>query len=161
MNSEMSDIGLLRHLVNEIDAALEADCKPDIDERHAAALRRFVLRLEDAGRHADPCAAAITGGRAASTPTFLDLMALVSLRIRRLAAQKGIALAHVADRAPIGRTTLWKLLDVNQRGPTDPRLSTLHHLGAVLRAGLDTLLAPATDDELAALGDEAADRRGA
>lgn len=52
--------------------------------------------------------------------------------IQRLAKRRGIALAHLADRAGIGRTTLWRLLDVNGRGASDPRLSTMTALAVEL-----------------------------
>lgn len=49
-----------------------------------------------------------------------------------LAKNKGIPLAHLADQAGIGRTTMWRLLDVNDKGPSDPRLSTLSSLAEAL-----------------------------
>lgn len=65
----------------------------------------------------------------------------VSRNVRRLAAERGIALAHLADRAGIGRTTLWRLLDVNERGPSDPRLSTVNALAQALGVDVFDLLA--------------------
>lgn len=87
---------------------------------------------------------------------FAQAMAVASHRIRALAARKGIALAHLADRAGIGRTTMWRLLDVNQRGPSDPRVSTILGLAGELGVGLDVIFAPATEAELAAAAGETA-----
>lgn len=64
----------------------------------------------------------------------------VSRNVRRLAGERGIALAHLADRAGIGRTTMWRLLDVNDRGPSDPRLSTITALAAALEVDIYDLL---------------------
>lgn len=61
----------------------------------------------------------------------------VSQNVRDLAKKRGVHLAHLADRAGIGRTTLWRLLDVNDRGGSDPRLSTLEALAAEL--GVDVI----------------------
>ena len=65
----------------------------------------------------------------------------ISRNVRRLAAERGIALAHLADRAGIGRTTMWRLLDVNERGPCDPRLSTIVALASALEVETVDLLA--------------------
>lgn len=56
----------------------------------------------------------------------------LSFWVRTLANEKGIKLAHLADHAGIGRTTMWRLLDVNHRGPSDPRLSTVQALAKAL-----------------------------
>lgn len=56
----------------------------------------------------------------------------LSFWVRTLAGEKGIKLAHLADHAGIGRTTMWRLLDVNERGPSDPRLSTVAALAKAL-----------------------------
>ena len=64
--------------------------------------------------------------------TNVILTRRVSYWVRHIARKKGIALAHLADRAGIGRTTMWRLLDVNERGPSDPRLSTLAALADAL-----------------------------
>lgn len=69
-----------------------------------------------------------------------DLVRNISANLRRLAHRRGIALAHLADRAGIGRTTLWRLLDVNERGPSDPRLSTLAALATALAVEVADLL---------------------
>lgn len=71
------------------------------------------------------------------------LPATISANLRRLAAKRGIALAHLADRAGVGRTTLWRLLDVHERGPSDPRLSTLEQLATALSV---TVIELCTDD---------------
>ncbi len=62
----------------------------------------------------------------------MSLVRVISRNVRRLAGERGIALAHLADRAGIGRTTMWRLLDVNERGPSDPRLSTVEALAGAL-----------------------------
>lgn len=72
--------------------------------------------------------------------TDFDLARVVADNLRRLAKRRGMALAHLADRAGIGRTTLWRLLDVGGRGPTDSRLSTLAALAAVLGVSVAELL---------------------
>ncbi len=69
------------------------------------------------------------------------LVRTISANVRRLAAERGIALAHLADRAGIGRTTMWRLLDVNERGPSDPRLSTIVALACALDVEVIVLLA--------------------
>lgn len=68
-----------------------------------------------------------------------DLAHVVGANLRRLAKRKGIALAHLADRAGIGRTTLWRLLDTSGHGPSDPRLSTLAALASVLHVDVTEL----------------------
>jgi transcriptional regulator with XRE-family HTH domain len=68
------------------------------------------------------------------------LTRVAAANIRRLAKSRRIALAHLADRAGIGRTTLWRLLDTNAKGPSDPRLSTLVALAAVLGVEVAELL---------------------
>lgn len=69
-----------------------------------------------------------------------DRLRVISANIRRLAASRGIALAHLADRAGIGRTTLWRLLDVNEQGGSDPRLWTLIALASALGVDISELL---------------------
>lgn len=69
-----------------------------------------------------------------------DRARAVGANIRRLAKRKGITLAHLADRAGIGRTTLWRLLDTSGQGPSDPRLSTLTALAWVLGVDVAELL---------------------
>lgn len=61
------------------------------------------------------------------------LGARVAANVVRLAAERGIAKAHLADKAGIGRTTFWKLLDVHETGGrSDPRLSTIGALATAL-----------------------------
>ena len=69
------------------------------------------------------------------------LVRIISRNVRHLAGERGIALAHLADRAGIGRTTMWRLLDVNERGPSDPRLSTIAALAVALDVEVVDLLA--------------------
>jgi len=62
--------------------------------------------------------------------------------VMRLAARRGIARAHLADHAGIGRTTMWRLLDVNDKGRSDPRLSTVEALAKALDVSPVELLEP-------------------
>lgn len=71
----------------------------------------------------------------------------VSFWVRHIATKKGIALAHLADRAGIGRTTMWRLLDVNEKGPSDPRLSTLGALAEALGVQPQDLIEPTPHDD--------------
>ena len=73
-----------------------------------------------------------------------ELVRNISRNVRHLAGERGIALAHLADRAGIGRTTMWRLLDVNERGPSDPRLSTIAALAVALDVEVVDLLAEST-----------------
>lgn len=66
----------------------------------------------------------------------------IAANVRRLAAERDLALAHLADYAGIGRTTIWRLLDANDRGPSDPRLSTLTALAVALEVDITDLLRP-------------------
>ena len=70
----------------------------------------------------------------------------ISRNVRRLAAERGIPLAHLADRAGIGRTTMWRLLDVNETGPSDPRISTIQALATALDVRTVELMEPPTED---------------
>jgi DNA-binding phage protein len=70
----------------------------------------------------------------------------VSFWVRHFAGKRGIALAHLADRAGIGRTTMWRLLDVNERGPSDPRLSTVAALATALGVEPQSLMEPIADE---------------
>lgn len=57
----------------------------------------------------------------------------LAANIIRLAEERNLARAHLADQAGIGRTTLWQILDVGGRYPDrDPRLSTAEALAEVL-----------------------------
>ena len=71
-----------------------------------------------------------------------DVVRLIGANIRRLAKRRGITLARLADHAGIGRTTLWRILDAHDRGPSDPRLSTLAALVVVLEADISELFEP-------------------
>ncbi|MEZ4437170.1 MAG: helix-turn-helix transcriptional regulator [bacterium] len=61
----------------------------------------------------------------------------VAANVRRLAAQHGLPIAHVADFAGLGRNTLFRLLSDE---PTDPRLSTVDALAAVFSVPAADLL---------------------
>lgn len=79
--------------------------------------------------------------------TNAQLTRRVSFWVRHLAGKKGIALAHLADHAGIGRTTMWRLLDVNDKGPSDPRLSTVAALARALDVEPQSLIEPTPDDQ--------------
>ncbi len=72
---------------------------------------------------------------------------LVALNIRRLADERGMRLVHLADRAGVGRTTMWRILDTNDQGPSNPRLSTIEALADELGVGPLELLRPADDND--------------
>ncbi len=78
--------------------------------------------------------------------TNAQLTRRVSFWVRHLAGKKGIALAHLADHAGIGRTTMWRLLDVNDKGPSDPRLSTVAALARALDVEPQALIEPPPED---------------
>jgi len=65
----------------------------------------------------------------------------VAINARHLAGQRRIPLAHLADEANIGQTTLWRILDVNNKGASDPRLSTLGAIAEALGVQLAELVA--------------------
>lgn len=67
---------------------------------------------------------------------------IVAANVRRLATGRRLPLAWLADTAGIGRTTLWRLLDPNETGPSDPRLSTLDALAVALDVEIAELLRP-------------------
>jgi transcriptional regulator with XRE-family HTH domain len=69
------------------------------------------------------------------------VMKRLARNLRRLASERGIALAHLADRAGIARSTLGRLLD----GSGDVRVSTLAVLAAALGVQLCELLADVAD----------------
>jgi len=71
----------------------------------------------------------------------------VSFWVRHLAGKKGMALAHLADHAGIGRTTMWRLLDVNNKGASDPRLSTVNALAEALDIEPQLLIEPTPDED--------------
>lgn len=60
--------------------------------------------------------------------------------VQRLAAERCIPLAHLADKAGIGRTTMWRMLDVHDKGASDPRLSTVGKLADALGVSPGELL---------------------
>lgn len=64
----------------------------------------------------------------------------VSYWVRKHAETRGIALSHLADHAGIGRTTMWALLNVNNKGASDPRLSTVNALAEYLDLDITDLL---------------------
>lgn len=67
-----------------------------------------------------------------STTRNSELVKVAAANIRRIAGEKGRALAHIADAAGVGRTTMWRLLDANDKGASDPRLSTIEALAKAL-----------------------------
>lgn len=67
---------------------------------------------------------------------------VVAANVRRLAQRRKLPLAWLADIAGIGRTTLWRLLDPNETGASDPRLSTLGALAEALEVEIADLLRP-------------------
>lgn len=69
-------------------------------------------------------------------------MKVVASNLRRLANERGLPIAHLADHAGIGRTTMWRILDANDQGASDPRLSTLAALAEALGAEVADLLRP-------------------
>lgn len=73
---------------------------------------------------------------------IVRLVPPLARNIERLANERCIALAHLADRAGIGRTTMWRLLDVNGKGSSDPRLSTIGALADELGVEPWDLLRP-------------------
>ncbi len=79
-------------------------------------------------------------GKRETDPLDRALVWQVAANVRRLAEARGLTLAHLADRAGIGRTTMWRLLDVNKKGPTDPRLSTVAALARTLEVPIVELL---------------------
>lgn len=72
-------------------------------------------------------------------------MKTIASNLRRFADKRGMAMTHLADHAGIGRTTIWRILDANDRGPSDPRLSTLDALAEALGVDVVDLLRPAPE----------------
>jgi len=70
---------------------------------------------------------------------------LVAGNLRRFAAARGLTMSHLADHAGIGRTTMRRLLDPNDKGASDPRLGTLEALADALEVDLADLLRPAPE----------------
>lgn len=81
-------------------------------------------------------------GRPARSP---DRIKLVADNLRRFAADRELPLAHLADHAGIGRTTMWRILDPNDTGASDPRLGTLEALAEALDVDVVDLLRPAAE----------------
>lgn len=71
-----------------------------------------------------------------------DRIKTVASNLRRLAAKHDMPMAHLADHAGIGRTTMWRILDANDRGASDPRLGTIEALADALDVDVVDLLRP-------------------
>jgi transcriptional regulator with XRE-family HTH domain len=48
-----------------------------------------------------------------------SLRAVLARRLREIATERGVALTHVADRAGIGRSHLWRLLNADASATLD------------------------------------------
>jgi DNA-binding phage protein len=68
--------------------------------------------------------------------------ALLAERIRSLAAAKGIAVSHVADRAGVGRAHFYAVL----AGRASPSLTWIVKIADVLEVEVAVLLTPPRDD---------------
>lgn len=77
-----------------------------------------------------------------------DLRLNAANNVRRLAAARGVAIAHLADRAGIGRTTLWRILDAHGTGASDPRLRTIVRLATYLKVTTVEFLSEAPAEEV-------------
>lgn len=66
----------------------------------------------------------------------VSLRAVLARRLRTVAADKGIALTHVADRAGIGRSHLWRLLN----GEASATLDVVDKLAGALEVSSAELL---------------------
>ena len=66
----------------------------------------------------------------------MSLRAVLARRLRTVAADKGIALTHVADRAGIGRSHLWRLLN----GEASATLDVVDKLAGALEVSSAELL---------------------
>lgn len=64
----------------------------------------------------------------------------IAANIRRFAEKQGRALAHLADEAGIGRTTLWRILDVSGTGGGNPSINTVAAMAKVLGVELEDLV---------------------
>ena len=64
---------------------------------------------------------------------------LLARRLREVAKQKGLALSHVADRAGLARSYMWRLLD----GSSSATLSAVQRLADALEVDPASLLIPA------------------
>jgi len=65
-----------------------------------------------------------------------SLRAVLARRLRAVAAEQGIALTHVADRAGIGRSHMWRLLN----GEASATLDAVDKLAAALNVAAVELL---------------------
>jgi transcriptional regulator with XRE-family HTH domain len=63
---------------------------------------------------------------------------VLARRLREVAERKGVALTHLADRAGIARSYLWRLLD----GDSSATLTTVQRLASVLGVDAVSLLQP-------------------
>ena len=71
------------------------------------------------------------------------LLQIIAMNIRYYASLNDIAIAHLADQAGVGRTTIWRLLDANATGNrSDPRTSTLVDIAGVLKVPVTDLMTP-------------------
>lgn len=66
----------------------------------------------------------------------MSLRAVLARRLRTVAADKGIAMTHVADRAGIGRSHLWRLLN----GEASATLDVVDKLAGALEVASAELL---------------------
>lgn len=67
------------------------------------------------------------------------LESVLARRLREVAKRKGLALSHVADRAGLARSYMWRLLD----GSSSATLDALQRLADALEVEPISLLAPA------------------
>lgn len=67
---------------------------------------------------------------------------VAAANICRLASEQGTQRMRLAIGAGIGPTTLWRFLDVNGKGPSDPQLSTIEALASQLGVTVAELLTP-------------------
>jgi transcriptional regulator with XRE-family HTH domain len=68
-----------------------------------------------------------------------SLRSMFARRLREVAAERGIALTHVADRAGIGRSHMWRLLN----GEAAATLDVVEKLASALDVAATELLAEA------------------
>lgn len=67
------------------------------------------------------------------------LRTILARRLREVAAERGVALTHVADRAGIGRSHMWRLLNAE----ASPTLDAVEKIADALDIDPLALLAPA------------------
>jgi transcriptional regulator with XRE-family HTH domain len=68
---------------------------------------------------------------------------VLARRLREVAKQKGVALSHLADRAGLARSYLWKLLD----GSSSATLAAVQRIAEALDVEPLLLLAPAAQSQ--------------